>query len=205
MDLRTCAKAFRAQKPMEDIDPAWKQFMNGMGLPPVGFDLPHPQAPVFTYLIDNKCPTLYADEHFVVFLNSGLPYPELDPRAGMSLVHLMACPRERIYSARTLEPGDDKLLEHMRRTMTSLMDDRDFREKALRALDAKMAGVDHPAYTHDKNIFLDHVDDTKMSYWFHDDPSVGHLHMHCIQDTLRTSRVHDKRNVPYEEVVKRCA
>jgi hypothetical protein len=160
---------------------------------------------VFTYLIDNKCPTLYADEHFVVFLNSGLPYPELDPRAGMSLVHLMACPRERIYSARTLEPGDDKLLEHMRRTMTSLMDDRDFREKALRALDAKMAGVDHPAYTHDKNIFLDHVDDTKMSYWFHDDPSVGHLHMHCIQDTLRTSRVHDKRNVPYEEVVKRCA
>ena len=86
---------------------------------------------VFTRMIETGAPNLYEDDVFVLYLNKGLPYPELDDNAGMAFVHMLACPKERIYNAATLRPSDKRLLEYMRDSVRNLVDMPEFREKVI--------------------------------------------------------------------------
>jgi hypothetical protein len=192
------AEAFRAQKPFEDADPSWTQ-LTGMSLPKA-LKLEHgtdANVPVFTYLNDHECENLYRDSKFALYLNSGLPYTELYPgqeyRAGMSFVHLLAVPIERIYNASTLRDTDAPLLEHMGTKVCELMDDKNFRLK----LAEKLAEQCIPRLdtiqlrslfvTQYKRLIHD-TDGAHMGFYFHEHPhhSVGHLHMHCVAFGLMT-------------------
>ena len=100
--MLAAARAFRLQKDGDDITPEMERELKGMVAPSaIGYS--SPRAPVFTVLNDNHAPNLYEDPHFVLYLNSSLPYPELYPgkeaRAGFGFVHMLACPKERIYNA----------------------------------------------------------------------------------------------------------
>ena len=213
MDLKECAKAFRAQKPGESIKPEWCTYLRGM-TPPEGFPTEY-TAPTFTILNETGAKNLYSDEHFCLYLNVTLPYTELYPnkeaRAGMSFVHLLACPRARIYNASTLEPTDRPLLEHMASTVSRLVDSFDFRRQVYDELMLKFWPSMQEGFSDEvkakfdihANLWLNRTCGASMGYYFHKHPhhSVGHLHMHCLADNLRTSNLHNKKNTPLEDVL----
>jgi hypothetical protein len=211
--LAECAKAFRAQKPGESINPEWRKYLHGM-TPPTGFPTEY-TAPTFTILNETGAENLYSDEHFCLYLNITLPYKELYPnkeeRAGMSFVHMLACPRERIYNAATLEAKDNALLEHMASTVSRLVDSVEFRRKVYDKLllmfwPSMQEGFSDEIkakFTLQSNLWLHHTTGGNMGYYFHLHPhhSVGHLHMHCLADHIRTSNLHNKKNTPLEDVI----
>mgnify|MGYP003337611470 FL=1 len=210
------AALFRAQRPMQDVDPAWDQLI-GMKLPPP-FKTPHthPQGPVFTHMNDNNFPNLYRDDKMVVYLNAAPPmveqYPGKEERAGMSFVHLLACPRERIYNEKTLLATDYALVAYMYEKVNELMSTQDFREKVAYQLWCQCVEL---LKTQDQRVeFLRNLtqlrmatDQRDMGYYFHSHPnhSVGHLHMHCINKNMLTKafELNSHKNVPIEMVLQR--
>lgn len=213
MDLKSAAAAFRAQQPGESIKPEWRKYLHGMA-PPPGFPTEF-TAPTFTILNETGAENLYSDEHFCLYLNHALPYRELYPnasdRAGMSFVHLLACPRARIYNAETLETTDRPLLEHMASTVSRLVDSDDFRRKVFDKLMLKMWPSMHEGFSEEvkakfsiqSNLWLQRTSGANMGYYFHLHPhhSVGHLHMHCLANNIRTNNMHNKKNTPLEDVI----
>ena len=207
------ADRFRASAPMSDLPADILAGLVGMKKPPIASFEGAPMAPVFTWLIENNKPHLYKDDRFTLFLNASFPYiaqypPDKATTAGMSLVHMLACPNERIYNAVSLNPDDVQLLEHMKTTVTDLMNDPNWKATVvLPALEEKMAGKvpsDLMAeYEKDKAAFLN-TSGNQMRFYFHIHPnhSVGHLHMHCIQNNLRTSYLHEHKNAKYDDIVK---
>lgn len=207
------ADRFRASAAGTDLPADIIAGLIGMKKPPIpAFEGP-PMAPVFTWLIDNDKPNLYKDDRFTLFLNAAFPYmgqypPDKATTAGISLVHMLACPNERIYNAVSLQPADVELLEYMKTKVESLMDDPDWKATvALPALEEKMTGK-VPSdliteYENDKQAFLN-TSGSQMRFYFHIHPnhSVGHLHMHCIQNNLRTSYLHEHKNAKYDDIVK---
>lgn len=207
------ADRFRASDAGTDVPADILGGLIGMKKPPIpAFEGP-PMAPVFTWLIENAKPNLYRDDRFTLFLNASFPYIGQYPAdkatmAGISLVHMLACPNERIYNAVSLQPNDVELLEHMKATVTRLMDDPEWKTMVvLPALEEKMAGkvpsdlMDE--YEKDKKAFIN-TSGGQMRFYFHIHPnhSVGHLHMHCVQNNLRTSYLHEHKNAKYEDIVK---
>jgi len=213
------AEAFRSSKPKSDLPDTILDALVGMKKPPIpAFDGP-PMAPVFTWLIENDKSNLYKDDRFTLFLNSSLPYVEQYPldkagTASMSVVHLLACPNERIYNAVSLLPSDVELLKHMKDTVTRLMDQpfdetdpNNFKNKCITALDAKMKtqnlGTELALrYAADIETFKN-TGGSQMRFYFHVHPnhSVGHLHMHCLENNLRTSYIHEHKNTSYDDIV----
>jgi hypothetical protein len=213
------AEAFRAQKPGEDVNPEWT-LLTGMKLPKsFQTTYEHPQAPVFTHMIENNFPNLYEDFRMVIYLNAGLPYtdayPGAESRAGMSFLHLLICPKERIYNIKTLRKTDVNILMYMMNVTEYLFNHGDFKEKVLSA-------ILEQSLTYDENVFgkfsserrakladaIKKIHDMKtnqLSWWFHEHPkhSVGHLHLHCILDTTLTEsyELNAPKNVPYCNVV----
>jgi len=213
MDFKTAAAAFRAQQPGESINPEWRKHLHGM-TPPTGFPTEF-IAPTFTILNETGAENLYSDEHFCLYLNNSLPYRELYPnkeeRAGMSFVHLLACPRARIYNAATLEAMDRPLLEHMASTVSRLVESDDFRRKVydkllLKFWPSMQEGFTDEVkakFTQQSNLWLHRTSGSNMGYYFHLHPhhSVGHLHMHCLVEHTRTNNLHNKKNTPLEDVI----
>lgn len=211
--LVECAKAFRAQGPGESINPEWRNHLCGM-TPPNGFPAKY-TAPTFTILNETGAENLYEDEYFCLYLNVALPYRELYPnkhdRAGMSFVHMLACPRERIYNAATLETKDKVLLEHMASTVSRLVDTDEFRRKVydkllLKFWPSMQEGLSDEVkakFTLHSNMWLNRTSGSSMGYYFHLHPhhSVGHLHMHCLADNIRTNNMHNKKNTPLDVVL----
>lgn len=213
------ADRFRASAPGTDVDPDIINGLVGMKKPPIPAFAGSPVAPVFTWLIDNNKPHLYQDDDFTIFLNASFPYleqyaPDKATSAGMSLVHMLACPNARIYNAVSLNPDDGGLLERMKTKVEELMDQEyneedpdNFKNKCLMALDAQMTGkvpsdlVDE--YAKDKEAFK-HTKSSQMRFYFHIHPnhSVGHLHMHCLQNNIRTSYLHEHKNAKYADIIK---
>jgi hypothetical protein len=207
------ADRFRASLSGSDVDADILGGLIGMKKPPIpSFEGP-PMAPVFTWLIENAKPHLYKDDRFTLFLNASFPYigqypPDKATAAGISLVHMLACPNERVYNAVSLQPSDVGLLEYMKAKVSELMDDPSWKASvALLALDEKMTGKvpsDLVAeYEKDKQSFMN-TSGSQMRFYFHIHPnhSVGHLHMHCIQNNLRTSYLHEHKNAKYDDIVK---
>lgn len=157
---------------------------------------------VFTKMIESGAPNLYEDDQFVLYLNKGLPYPELDDNAGMAFVHMLACPKERIYNAVTLRVSDIPLLKHMRDSVIELVHMPEFREKVLLTLQQKMPYIDE-RFSRDAEKFMYHTDGFDMEFYFHRHPnhSVGHLHMHCLTGNIRTNPAHDQKNYPLDRVI----
>ncbi len=213
MSLAECASAFRAQGPGENIKPEWRDHLRGI-VPPPGFPTKF-TAPVFTVMNETQADNLYEDEYFCLYLNKDLPYRELYPnkedRAGMSFVHMLACPRERIYNAVTLEPKDIALLEHMASTVSRLVDSNEFRKKVYDQLLLKFwpsmqegfSDEIKAKFTVQSNLWLNRTSGSSMGYYFHLHPhhSVGHLHMHCLADNIRTNNLHNKKNTPLDVVI----
>lgn len=213
MALAECASAFRAQAPGESINPEWREHLRGM-TPPTGFSMDF-TAPTFTILNETGADNLYGDEHFCLYLNKDLPYRELypsrDDRAGMSFVHMLACPRERIYNAVTLETRDRALLEHMASTVSRLVDSAEFRRKVYDQLLLKFWPSMQEGFSDEvkakfitqSNLWLHRTSGSNMGYYFHLHPhhSVGHLHMHCLADHIRTNNLHNKKNTSLEDVL----
>lgn len=213
MDFLTAAAAFRAQQPGESIKPEWRTYLQGM-TPPKGFPSEY-TAPTFTILNETGAENLYSDEYFCLYLNHSLPYRELYPnandRAAMSFVHLLACPRERIYNAATLEAKDRALLEHMASTVSRLVDSEEFRRKVYDKLLLKFWPSMQEGFTDNikakfimqTNLWLHRTSGSNMGYYFHLHPhhSVGHLHMHCLADHIRTNNLHNKKNTPFDDVI----
>jgi hypothetical protein len=207
------ADRFRASLPGSDVDPDILSGLIGMKKPPIPAFQGPPMAPVFTWLIENDKPHLYKDDRFTLFLNAAFPYigqypPDKATAAGISLVHMLACPNERIYNVVSLMPSDVELLEYMTAKVSELMDDPEWKAGvAIPALDEKMSGKvpsDLTAeYEKDKEAFMN-TSGSQMRFYFHIHPthSVGHLHMHCIQNNLRTSYLHEHKNAKYEDIVK---
>ena len=183
MDLQCAAERFRIDG---TLDPILK------GVPAV-----------FTRMIETGAPNLYEDDVFVLYLNKGLPYPNLDDNAGMAFVHMLACPKERIYNAATLRPSDKRLLEYMRDSVRNLVDMPEFREKVILKLQEKMPYIDD-RFSRDAKQFMYHTDGYDMEFYFHMHPdhSVGHLHMHCLTGNIRTNPAHDFKNVSLDAVLK---
>jgi len=211
--LTECAKAFRAQKPGESIRSEWRAHLHGMTHPP-GFPTEY-TAPIFTIMNETGADNLYSDEHFCLYLNHALPYRELTSgardRVGMSFVHMLACPRARIYNAATLEATDRALLEHMASTVSRLVDSDDFRRKVYDKLLLQFWPSMQEGFTEDVNAkftrqsrsWLHHTTGAHMGYYFHLHPhhSVGHLHMHCLADHIRTNNLRNNNNTPLEDVL----
>jgi Scavenger mRNA decapping enzyme C-term binding len=213
------ADKFRASQPMSDVDADVISGLVGMKKPPIpAFEGP-PMAPVFTWLYDNNKPHLYQDNDFTLFLNASFPYisqypPDKATASGMSLVHMLACPNERVYNAVSLLPSDVPLIQRMKAKVEELMDQdynpndpTNFKNICLTALDEKMTGkvpsdlTDE--YAKDKEAFKN-TKGSQMRFYFHIHPnhSVGHLHMHCLQNNLRTSYLHEHKNAKYDDIVK---
>lgn len=152
---------------------------------------------IFTKMIETGAPNLYEDEQFVLYLNRSVPYPELDNNAGMAFAHLLACPKERIYNAIALRETDRPLIRHMCDTVTKLIDDEGFRAKIVKQIQDKMPHFTD-RFIDDVDKFMKHTNGSDMGFYFHIHPnhSVGHLHMHCITNNIRTNFVHDNRNMP---------
>lgn len=220
MDLQAQADAFRAQACGDDVDPAW-DLLKGMTLPK-SFKTPyaHPQAPVFTHMLDNRFPVLYQVPDFAVYLNSGLPYLDAYPgnegRAAMSFVHLLVVPRERIYNVKTLRKTDEGLLRDMYHTTLDLFTRPQFIDTLeLALLKQNLLDVSGDVLTYENREafvrsmhLLKKVDpEAELSMWFHEHPnhSVGHLHMHVLLDTALTDafKIHEKKNIPYDDVMNR--
>ena len=110
----------------------------------------HPQAPVFTHMIENNFPNLYEDSTMVIYLNAALPYTDAYPgaenRAAMSFMHLLICPKERIYNIKTLRKSDEGLLNYMKRATESLFQYKGFVYKVL-------PSVLEQCLTYDDNLF----------------------------------------------------
>jgi hypothetical protein len=217
MNLQTkmleAARAFRLQKDGEDITPEMERELKGMVAPPA-LGYPSPRAPVFTVLNENRAPNLYEDSHFVLYLNKSLPYPELYPgnetRAGFGFMHLLACPKERIYNAETLEREDMFLLEHMRVTVKRLVDNGNFKAKVYDALLEQFISVKTTddikyRFEEDSRAWIARTTGENMEFYFHLHPthSVGHLHMHCVSGNMKTSDFHDYHNTPFQTVMKK--
>jgi hypothetical protein len=213
MDFMTAATAFRAQQPGESIKPEWREHLRGM-VPPTGFPTQY-MAPTFTVLNETGAENLYSDDYFCLYLNHSLPYRELYPnandRAGMSFVHMLACPRERIYNAVTLEAKDRPLLEHMAATVSRLVDSDVFRRRVYDKLMLKFWPSMQEGFTDEvkakfiaqSNLWLNRTSGRNMGYYFHLHPhhSVGHLHMHCLADNIRTNNLHNKKNTSLDDVI----
>lgn len=212
------ADRFRASAAKSDVDADIISGLVGMKKPPIpAFEGP-PMAPVFTWLYDNNKPHLYQDEKFTIFLNASFPYisqypPDKGTSAGMSLIHMLACPNERVYNAVSLLPSDVELLQYMKAKVQELMDQEyngedpeNFKNKCLTALETQMTGkvpsdlVEE--YTKDKEAFKN-TKGSQMRFYFHIHPnhSVGHLHMHCLENNLRTSYLHEHKNAKYDDII----
>lgn len=209
------ASAFRAQKPFEDADPTWDS-LTGMKLPPP-FQTPHahPQGPVFTHMNDNSFPNLYRDDRFVLYLNAASPFPELYPgkeeRAGMSFVHLLAVPLERIYNYKSMRSSDYGLVTHMYETVNKLMNTPSFKDELIYKLTCQCIPL---LETQDLRVkFISQVntlrEDTSsrdIEYCFHGHPShsVGHAHMHCMARNMLTKsyELNSKKNVTIDKVLQ---
>ena len=204
--LLSIAEAFRASEPGTAVTDEMKKLNLGFLVPPV-------PRPVFTKMTETEADrdaALYTDDQFCIFLNNSAPYPECYAESGKyassggSLVHMLACPRERIYNAVNLRPTDVELLDYMKTKVLELMSDPEFKEKCLTQLDVKMAA--YPAlaneYESDKAKFRA-TGPEQMRFYFHIHPnhSVGHLHMHCLQNNLRTSFIHEHKNAKYDDIV----
>ena len=182
MDLQAQAEAFRNQEEFEDVPVEWDQLR---GMRTKSYNMP-----VFTYMNDYHMSCLYEDELIRLYLNQALPYPELYPempdRAGMSFVHVLAVPKERIYNACALRPGDAGLVEHMMDTFDYYINCEDYRNELLVELTRRC--VPQLETTHLRNTFTESVSLVRdkrwdsIGYYFHLHPnhSVGHLHMHCL-------------------------
>jgi hypothetical protein len=133
-----------------------------------------------------------------------------DPKkAGMSFAHLLACPKERIYNAVSLVGKDKKLIKTMCDSVTEYMNFYDNRERILAMIESKL----YPAISSFPNLvtdlqkhiitFLNHTTGANMQYFVHVHPAhtVGHLHIHCLQDNLRTSHLHDSKNTRIEDIM----
>ena len=157
---------------------------------------------VFTKMIESGAPNLYEDDKFVLYLNRSLPYPELDDNAGMAFVHMLACPKERIYNIETCHKSDIPLLEHMRDSVINLVHMPEFREKLILMIQQKMPYIDN-RFSRDSEKFMNHTDGYDMEFCFHRHPyhSVGHLHMHCLTGNIRTNPAHDWKNLPLDQAL----
>lgn len=210
--LLTVAEAFRAstpqagEKPSAVTDEMKEKLQLGFLVPPI-------LRPVFTKMVEteeDRTAALYTDNIFTLFLNREVPYPECYTssgkfgNAGMSLVHMLACPNERIYNTVSLRPSDTGILEHMKMKVLELMKDPAFKEKCIQQLDPKMVPYTDLAdeYEADKVKFMNTGPD-QMRFYFHVHPthSVGHLHMHCLQNNLRTSFINEYKNTKYDDVI----
>lgn len=205
--LLSLAEAFRAQPEGAPVTDEMKAKLQ------LGFLVPPVPRPVFTKMVETPADreaALYADDRFCLFLNREAPYPECYAAtgkyasAGGSLVHMLACPRERIYNAVNLRPTDVELLEYMKTKVLELMADPNFKQKCIDQLTPKMeAFPDMKAeFDSDCQKFLATGPD-QMRFYFHIHPnhSVGHLHMHCLQNNLRTSFIHEHKNAKYDDIV----
>lgn len=204
--LLSIAEMFRASEPGTPVTDEMKKLQLGFLVPPI-------PRPVFTKMVeteDDRRAALYEDDRFCLFLNREAPYPECYAatgkyaNAGGSLVHMLACPNERIYNSVNLRPNDVELLEYMKAKVLELMSSQEFKQKCIDQLDPKMeAFADLAAeYAQDRVKFLATGPD-QMRFYFHIHPnhSVGHLHMHCLQNNLRTSFIHEHKNAKYEDIV----
>lgn len=217
------AEAFRAQKPGEDVDPSWT-LLTGMKLPKSFVTkYEHPQAPVFTHMIDNNFPNLYEDDEIVIYMNAALPYvdayPGCESRAAMSFLHLLICPKERIYNFKTLrKDGNDRyLLLNMRSTVEDLISCEDFMIDLEQSIIRQSFTYDESqfgAFTVERRVKLlealyeiRNIRKQQLFFCFHEHPdhSVGHLHMHCILTTTLTDSygLNSHKNVPLDAVLGR--
>lgn len=204
--LLALAEEFRAQKEGEAVTDEMKKLQFGFLVPPV-------PRPVFTKMVETPADreaALYSDDRFCLFLNREMPYPECYAssgkyaNAGGSLVHMLACPRERIYNSVSLRSADTELLEYMKAKVLALMADPAFKQKCLEQLIPKMEAFPDlkTEFDADCQKFLA-TGPEQMRFYFHIHPnhSVGHLHMHCLQNNLRTSFIHEHKNAKYDDIV----
>jgi hypothetical protein len=204
--LIAAAEEFRASAPGTEVTDSMKKLQFGFLVPPT-------PRPVFTKMVEtesDRAGALYADDRFCLFLNREVPYPECYSgagkysNAGMSLVHMLACPNERIYNAVSLRPEDVDILEYMKKKVLELMKDPSFKQKAIDQLNPKMDAYPELAdeYHADRDKFLATGPD-QLRFYFHIHPnhSVGHLHMHCLQNNLRTSFIGEYKNAKYDDIV----
>lgn len=202
------ADKFRAQQSGEEVPEEWNLLR--------GMTSPWTKMPVFTYLNETGAPHVAQDESFILYLNDALPFPEMYPdhseRAGMSFVHLLAVPKERIYNAIALKRKDGPLLFHMKNQVIEWMNSRTFRSKLANMMTIKYIprlATKHmcKSFVEKLEYFLEHTSGKDLDFYFHVDPnhSVGHLHMHCLvmDKKLLTSTFASvgKRNVPYSTVM----
>lgn len=212
--LLDIAEKFRSSEPGTAVTDEMKKLQLGFLVPPI-------PRPVFTKMVESEADrngALYSDDRFCLFLNRELPYPECYAatgkfgNAGGSLVHMLACPIERIYNAVNLHSTDIELLEHMKTTVLDLMTKEDFKEKCLEKLDEKMIPALGEVSSSSPNLATEYDIDKEsfratgpdqMRFYFHVHPnhSVGHLHMHCLQNNLRTSFHHEHKNCKYDDIV----
>ena len=209
------AALFRAQKPFEDVDPSWT-LMKGMTLPPPFKTIhAHPQGPVFTHMNDNNFPNLYRDDRFALYLNVASPFTELYPgkeeRAGMSFVHLLAVPLERIYNYKSALPTDYGLISHMYETVNKLMNTPSFKDELAYQLTCQYVPLLETQelriqFLRDMKTLHDDTSSRDMTYCFHPDPlhSVGHLHMHCVAKNMLTKSymLNSHKNIPIDLVLQ---
>jgi hypothetical protein len=202
------AEKFRNQQPGEEVPQEWDAL--------IGMSSPWEKMPVFTYLNKIGAPHVAHTEMFVLYLNDALPFVEMYPhhedRAGMSFVHLLAVPKERIYNAVSLRRTDTPLLFHMKNQVIEWMNSYNFRSKL-----ANMLTIKYIPRLPTKNLckvfveklehFIEHTSGKDLDFYFHVDPnhSVGHLHMHCLMMDKKlitpAFELVGKRNVPYSTVV----
>jgi hypothetical protein len=209
------AALFRAQKPVEDVDPSWT-LMKGMTLPPPFKTIhAHPQGPVFTHMNDNNFPNLYRDDRFALYLNVASPFTELYPgkeeRASMSFVHLLAVPLERIYNYKSALPTDYGLISHMYETVNKLMNTPSFKDELAYQLTCQYVPLLETQelriqFLRDMKTLHDDTSSRDMTYCFHPDPlhSVGHLHMHCVAKNMLTKSymLNSHKNIPIDLVLQ---
>jgi len=202
----------------------------GMKIPPIGLKIP-----IFTKFVEDykqykktgdakllPATFLYGNDKFIIVMNRESPYPEQYPpqnagTAGMSFIHMLALPLDRIYNAVALTPDDVPLIKEMMVAAKKLFETQRSKlyEVVYGSVNSKMTGTNvlanDPAgqVTIYKRFIEDEFKADKstpndIEFFFHPHPfhSVGHLHMHCLLSTTLTGfKNHAHKNLPANAVL----
>ena len=168
---------------------------------------------------------------FMIILNTSMPYPNWydndkdKKKAGMSFAHFLAIPRKPLFNTVTLKKEHASLLRRMKETLLEKLKDPNFKQRVIYQVfynifdfpDNKKTAIT-PEQFHqfksDAKTFMqtDYKKIDEMQFFLHvayinnngkldGDQSIPQLHLHCLENNLRTSDIHDWKSMPLESVL----
>jgi hypothetical protein len=149
---------------------------------------------------------------------------QVKAKAGMSFAHFLIVPRKPLFNAVTLKKAHADLLKDMKKTLLAKLQDPNFKQRVIYQVfynifdfaDNKKTDITPEQFAQfkaDAKKFMDtQYTEAEMEFFLHvayineagkldGNQSIPQLHLHGLEKNLRTSNVHDWKNMPVDSVV----